>query len=152
MAAMIPNKGDVLELLELARDGARCRGYRGVRWGFTISTDRITERDVRSPDDPLLGEVGLKACTVAGEQLWLTPRLVDSLGPVILQGECRAFVYSADPTAGYDEPLSELRIVLCPAPSPEHFEGWMRFEGVFEAGDSRVLACLCEERPAGWPP
>ncbi len=143
---------DALELLRFARDGARCRSYRDRRWGFTVSTDRITECDVPTPDDRLLGEVGLKVCTLGGEQVWLTPRLVDGLGPLILQGECRAFLYSADPMANYDEPLAELRVVLCPAPAPDHFEEVVRIEGIYEAGDSRTLVCLCYERPAGWPP
>jgi hypothetical protein len=152
MAAMSLSANECLELLSLAQDGARCRGYRERRWGFAVSTDRITERDVPTADDPLLGEVALKACTLGGEQLWLTPQLVDSLGPLILQGECRAFIYGADPMADYDVPLAELRVVLCPAPAPHHFEEVARFEGTFEAGDSRALAFLCGERPAGWPP
>src|SRR5690606_14678563 len=127
MAAMSLSVNDALELLHLVQDGARCRRYRERRWGFTVSTDRITERDVPSPDDPLLGEVALKVCTIGGEQLWLTPRLVDRLGPLILQGECRAYLYCADPMANYDEPLAELRVVLCPAPSPDHFDEVVRF-------------------------
>lgn len=143
---------DALELLRFAQDGARCTRYRERGWGFVVSTDRITERDMPTPDDPLLGEVALKASTMGGEQVWLTPRLVDSLGTLILQGECRAFLYSADPMANYDEPLAELRVVLCPAPAPDHFEEVVRIEGIYEAGDSRTLVCLCYERPAGWPP
>lgn len=146
-----PNVGDCLELLALAQEGARIRRLRGLRWGCTISTARITQRDVVGPSDPLLGDVGLKATTLGREQLWLIPELVDALGPVVVQGECRGWVY-ADHSAASDEPLAELRVVLCPAPSTEHLEESMRFESAFIAGDSRILVLLAIERPPGWPP
>jgi hypothetical protein len=151
MAAMTHSAGDALELLTLAREGARVRRILGITWGCTIRTDRITEQDVESADDPLLGEVALKACTLGGEELWLTSRLANTLPLVFVQGECRGTVFT-DVSAPMDEPLAELRILMTPAPSTEHWEGALRLETSFQAGESSTLVLLCQERPAGWPP
>jgi hypothetical protein len=144
--------GEDLELLDIARRGALARGYRMVRWGFTVRTDRVTGRDMGGPDDQLLGEVALKATTLGGERLWLTPRLVDSLGLLVLQGEVRGYLWHTDAGVGCDEPLADVRVVLCPSPTRDDFEEMIRFEDVLEAGTTRTLICLCEDRPPGWPP